>query len=346
MAGDRLGFGSYVGFGVKLASGSTKGGHAATDVKFWMRVDEGFDDITTQRDRLQFQDMFSEDEVAAHVKPGQRKVDGTLSLKLTYDGLQDLLRFFTGHNVAVSGAGPFTYAFVPVAYNNAAHCWAGTTERLMTIEVHRGGVTNSTYYYGCVLSSLQIAFEGNARVTAVLGVKGRGFKVGTANAPVFNTDPMVTPTGQATALFQLQSVGYSCNKAQISIDTGLDFNFDVSQIETSLPVIAKKRSVKINAELRVPDDQTWLDRLDNPDAALADDVIITLDNGAAAGALRQLIFTFPNCKTDSPAEPRVRSIGAVTLALQMTGMSSTGAVPAYSVTLKNGVTNYVQNPLP
>lgn len=342
---DRLGFGSFIGFGVKTDATSTKAAHAVGDIKWWSRVEEGFDDIQGERDRLGFHDLSSEYEVAAHVRAGQRRVTGNLSVKMTFDSWQDLLRFFTAHNVAVSGAGPYTYAFVPVAYGNAAHVWAGTTSRLMTIEVHRGGSANSMFYYGCVIKSLALTFDGNARVAVTMGIVGRGWVSGTKSTPVYPTDPIITPTGQATAMVTLGGTPYKTQKVGFSIDTGAEHVYDVSAIETELPILNKTAAIKLNLEVRPgANDSTWMDMLDNQESAL--DAILTLDNGAAAGANRKLIWTFPAVRLDSPAEPRVRGQGLLTVPLQLTGMSLDGSAPGYSVTLINGESNYKQNPLP
>ena len=332
----RLGRGSHIGMGVTLFSAASA---VAADIDWWYRVDDGFDDLTLERDRIEFNELTDDDKRQEIEEAGQRRVVGTLSLKIPYSNAQDLFRFLTGHNVAVSGVGPFDYAFVPVSFGDAAHVWAGSTQRALAIEVHRGVSANSTYVHKAFISEATFTYEPNGFVSVSLTIMGGGQTRSVASVPTFPDDRIITPTGQATPSLTIDAVTYICRTLSIALNLGLEQRYDLTGIEHLLPYPTAKREITISAEIEAEDDDAIFDAaLEDPKNNTLGPVVVTITTGAGA-AERTLLWSFPAIVLDSPIEPRVQGIGPATRSLTMQARRI-GATPSYAVTVTNGDAAY------
>lgn len=331
---DRLGQGAYVGLGITAAF-LTNG--AAADIDVYFRVEGAHDNLNLERDIVTMEDITNEWMDSDLIKAGQRRVTGSLTLKATFEAMQDILRMFTGHNIAPSGVGPWTYSFVPVARNLAAHYWLGTTNRGWTIEVFRGGTGgNSTFYQGCVISEITVKGEQNSFAEITLTFIGRGFTIGAKSVPAtYLTDYIFAPSGQSTALLTLEAVTYVVHNFNLTLTAGIDFSFELMGVETLVPLPNGKITAKLEAEIRVADD-LFLNRVNTPDIAttgrFSASNILDIRN---AGDTHKLAFTFDELVLQSPAEPRASSLGVVTVPLSLEAYSSAIATPAYTVELIN-----------
>lgn len=325
----RLGIGSYVGFG--LVGYATNGTNADMDMYFAVGGD--FDVLQVERDRLEFDDLTSDFQHVTAMVAGHRRVTGSVKLKATYGGMQDLLRAITGHNdaPAVAGGG-FQYDFVPVSRANAAHHIFGSTPRGWCIEVFRGGTaTNSTFYQGCVITSAKFSFKPNSYVEVDLTFVGRGYtRTAKTASPTFKTDRIKTPTGQSDTL-QLGGTYYVCHSADIEISLQVEGRYDVGAIEMKQPLPTAKQMLKLTAEIEV-DDDSFLDKLNDPEGSR-----FTGGNALAIveSATKSLSWTFDELLLESPSEPRATSLGVVKTQLSMTAQAATVSVPSYSVSLIN-----------
>ncbi len=251
----RLGHGAYIGIGSPAAFGTN--GTQSDIVSYWA-VDEAADNLNLERDLLEFNDLTAPWKLSDLVKAGRRRVTGSVTLKCTWSGLQDILRFLVGHNVSPTTSAPYTYAFVSLVPSG---WWHLSNNRGLCIEMYRGGgLTNSVFYQGCVITELSFKFESNNYVELAISFIGRGYTIGTRSAPTFpcafETDFMVTPTGQSGSgeeFFQMKMPSgslteYTCRSCTVTINTGVDAREDVTSIETLLPYPTEKMSVKLDAE--------------------------------------------------------------------------------------------------
>lgn len=334
----RLGQGAYVGFGL----GAFGTDMAAGEMELFFRVTDAFDSLQVERDRIEFNDLTSEYKLADLLKAGHRRVTGTISLMATYDGLQDLLRMLTGHDVAATGtATPYTWAFTPVARTGGAH-YVLAGERALGIEIFRGAATtagsiNSTFYQDCVIQQVQFSFEPNGFVQLTLTFIGSHFTQGANGTPVYKGTYMVTPTGQANPndFLELDGSAYICHGATVTINTGLDFRHDVTAIGTLFPMPSGKLEITVDAEIET-DDDSLLAKLDDPEGSRFNAGLIHLYDDAN----NQLQISFDELVLNSPAEPRAAGLGPVRTSLSMEAQSSAAGTPAYGITLTNAENAY------
>jgi hypothetical protein len=332
-----MGLGSYVGFAEKALFTSTA---AAADVKTWYRVTEGYDSLQFDRKRVEINELSNYDPITAVLYGGVTEVTGSITIPTTYNKLQNLLRFLTGHNVTVSGAGPFVYAFVPVAPNVSTHYQLGSADKNLAVELYKNQGTNSVFYQGCVINEWSMRFENNSVVETTIGFMGRNFSISAKSTPTYATGHIVAPTGQdvtaaATAFLQLTPQGgantaFICHSATLTITNGFEFRRDLSSIQTLLPFPTAKREVRLECEVEL-DDETILNRIDNPTTTRFTAGKLFLDD---LDTTSQIEIALNELVLDAPVEPRVGGIGVVTASLSMVALSD-GTTPSYSVTLTN-----------
>jgi len=336
----RLGQGAYVGFGL----GAFGTAMTNADMELFFRVTDAFDGIQVERDRIEFADLTSEYKLASLIKAGHRRVTGTISLMATFDGLQDILRMVTGHNVASSGTvGTYSWAFSPPTRTSGSH-YVLANGYALGIEVYRGdntaaGALQSTFYQDCTIQQCQVSFEPNGFVQITLTFIGTHYTLNTKTvSPTFKTNYMVTPTGQvagANDFLTLDGGGYICHGAGFTINTGLDFRHDITSIGTLLPMPSGKQEISIDAEIE-SDDDTFLNILDDPEGSRFSSGTFLLYGSAS----EQLLVSFDELVLNSPAEPRAAGLGPVRTSLSMEAQSSAVGTPAYTITLTNAESAY------
>lgn len=330
----RLGQGSYVGFGV-VTPYSTVGSNA--DITQYFQVVAGFDNLQLERDILEFDDLTNNWMDTNLLVGGQRRVTGSVTLRVFFDGLQDILRMVTGHNVGVTGSGPYTYAFVPFEKSSSSHYWLGTTSRGMVIELYRGGgVANSVFYQGAEISEIRFNFTQNAFVDMQITFIARGYTIGAKTAsPTYPTDPVFTPTGQDFAsdpFLVLGGTSYHVRgTASVVVTNAVDFNYDISAIETDIPLPTGKDTATIEAEVEV-DDDTLLNVLDDPEGSRFSNAIVKVEQQTNGSTLQ---FTFEEGVLRAPAESRPQSQGIQLARLTAEAWTTSPSTPAYTATLIN-----------
>lgn len=342
----RLGQGAYVGFGL--------GAHGTdmtnSDMQLFMVLLGDSDGLQLERDVIEFPDMLDEFE-AAHdglLKAGRRRITGTLTLRATYDGLQDLLRMVTGHAVSPSGSSPWTYAFSPASRVGGSH-YVLANSYVLGIEVFRGQnvagtVANSTFYQNCTIQQMQWNFNDDGSVTVALTIIGGGYTISAKTAsPSYTSDYIIMPTGQANPnnLVELDGTAYPCFSADILLNTGLDFRHDLTAIGTLAVMPANKFQCSGNFEIEVPDD-TFLNKLDDPEGSRFNAGTFHIYGGTSGS--RQLIFTFDEIILNSPAEPRASSLGPVRMSMAWTARSSAVGTPSVDISVMNGESAYTLTP--
>jgi len=333
----RLGRGSFLGFGI--IDDYTDVTPVLGDIEWWHRVAPGFDDLTQDVTHLEFPNLNTYDMAHELIKGGQIRGEGAVNIAATYDTMHEFLRLITGHNQAPTGAGPYTYPFSPVDPNDTNHYLLGSTKRQLIVEAYKGEATNSIFYYGMLPNEFGLTFEPDGYVQMALGLIGRGGVRGAFSTPTYASDEIVTPTGQSAAFFQIGATPYVCLSASLQINNGMDYRFDVSARRTLQPYPQNKREVTLTVEIET-DTDAWMDNAVDPEGSPLNTVQLKIDNGAAAGANRQLVFIFPKCVVMSPAEARPSGIGPVTTQLQLKALS-TGGGPAYTCQVINGQSAYI-----
>lgn len=337
----RLGAGAYLAFGSSAAYATDA---VAADMDVGHYIDEAADNLQVERNVLEFADLFSQWPLKTTRKAGHRQVTGSVTLKATWSGLQDILRFLTGHNVAVSGTGPYTYAFVPADWSSN---WWITNNRALTIEIFRGGsFANSVFYQGCEIQELSVKYESGAFVELTLNFIGRGYTIGAKSSQALNTDFICTPTGQSQStdpFFQFNAGGglttYVTRSLTVTITTGIDFRRDVTGIEPLLPYPTEKWTTKVDAEFEIGD-ENLLTILDDPEGSSITEARVELDNNQSGANNRNLLWTFDDVKLESPAEARAASIGVMVASISGMAEAATAASQAFNVTLINGQNGY------
>ena len=345
-SGIRIGQGAFIGIGeTAFATNGTK-----ADIKLTWNIDDGADSMQVERDIIEFNDLTSQWKNAATIKEGHRRVTGSVTLKATGGGLQDILRMVTGHNVTVSGSSPYTYDFVPP--NWSTNYWLANTKGLC-IEVFRGGTQgtdDSVFYQGCQISELSMKFEPGSFVELSMSFIGRGYTIGTSSVMgtvnTTKTDYMVTTTGQnqsSSPFLQLDPGDglddYVCKSATITLTPGIDVRNDVTGVEGLLPYPTGKWEVKLDADIEVKDD-TMLDKLNNPsDASGTSGRFIQgklhLDEGSY-----DLTWLFDALTLQSPAESRTAGIGVTTTSVSFDVWKDSGS-EAFTCTLVNLDSDYI-----
>ena len=327
--------GSYIGFGEVTPYG-TNG--AAADMEVWFKVEDDAFGVEQEVDSIEFNDLTSWDELVSEHEDGQRRITGTVTLKPTWEGLQTLLRFLTGHNVGVSGAGPFTYAFVPVDFDNTAHYSHGTTVRHLAIEKYLGHATLSQFFQGCIITQAEFKFDAGQRVMVTLTWVGRAKTSSAKSTPTYGAKNMIVPTGQSTPLITLGGATPFTKSATVTINNQMEVRYDVTGAEPSLPYPSAKREVRLECEIEPAADDTFYTAGDAPKTNKLTSA--SLDLLTAGGADEQLIFVFDELILETPSEPQPAGLGPVTQTLNYMVKSSAIGTASYSVTLLNDDTDY------
>lgn len=312
---------------------STQG--VAADIQMWLRVDSSYDNLSTERAIIKFEDLTEEWEQVAYLRTGQRKMQGGIVLRMTYDGLQDILRQFTGYEPTPSAGPPYSWVFTPVPRSSTAHFSYGTTKRTLVIENYRGGGhANSTYYQGCQISKLSWKFTQNAFVELTIEFVGRGYTLGAKSTPgTFKGDFASLPTGQdqtTTPFLVLGGTTYICRSATVTVGAGVEARYDVTAIESLQPIPGQKQEVMLEAEIEV-DDDTMINFADDPatNRFATASLRILSPNGSG------LQFSFDELAVKSPAEPRVSGLGVTVSKLSLQAYSSAAGVASYSANVTN-----------
>ncbi len=338
----RLGEGAYVGLG--LESGFATNG-TGSSIEIWLPATDATSQITSERTRLDLGDIYTRaDIVEGYFKNGQRKVSGTLTFQCLYDFLPDIIRSFLGNAGTISGAGPYTYTYTSpfTSPGSSSHFMTGSTTRCMTIEVFNGGnATDSVFYQGCMITELQIRLEGDAFVEITASFMGRRVQADTKSTPVVDVSTLlVTPTAQAGGSLTLNNTSYKpCYSATITLRNGLDYRFDISGIETELPMPSAKPFAGLEAEFEVDDDLFVTTFGDDPENNLLD---VANSIGISQGT-NQYGFTvnYQKLRLNNPSEPRPSGVGPVRFSGSFDGVApdatSTGLL---SIVLKNAQSAY------
>ncbi len=304
----RLGEGAFVGLGL-TSPFSTNG--AAAQIGVWAPLLAATDSLAFETDDIVLEDLTSRNDlVEGMFFTGQKRVSGTLVLEANYDVMTEFLRMFTGHNVTPSGAGPYTYAFVPVGRDDPTHYALGTTEHAMVIEVFKGGAfANSVFYQGCVPTEIVFGFEPNGFAKMTVSFIGRTATIGAKSTLALSSLPQLatTPTGQASAFIALAGVPFTAFSTTVTLRNGLGLRHDVTAIESLTPVPEGKESSEVAFDIEVPDD-TFITAGVGAHALFATPNTVSL---ARVSPAHSLTFSFGKMKVVGPGEPRPQGPGPV-----------------------------------
>ena len=331
----RQGIGSYVAFGEKTPYATDV---TASDMEVFFKMGDNSDGLQFDRNRVYFEDLTTQDQISASTTAGQESVSGTITLVPTYGGIQNILRFLTGHNDAVAGSGPYSYAFVPLDYGNASHYWSGTTKRHLGVEVYRNQGTNSTFYQGCEINEFSMSFEADAPVECSIGLIGRTATIGAkSGSPSYKTDPMFTSTGASDVFCTLGGSTFTARSATVTVSNNLESTFGVTAREGDIPAPTGKREIKLDVEVETDDDTLITDLKAGTEYSTN---TITLDNGLASSSNREFQWAFDRLILDGPTETSVSGLGTLTASLSFRAISSAAGTPAFSVNIRNGDSDY------
>jgi hypothetical protein len=328
----RYALGHYIGFGE--VAFATDG--AAADITTWFRGFDSTDQMQFDRPPIEIKDFTKWGDDRNVLFPGRRSVTGSVTIQPTFGYLQNLLRGLTGHNVTVSGVGPYTYAFVPVDFNSSSHYLFGTTLRGFAIESYRGTSGESTFYHGCVPTSFEFRFPPGEAAELTINFIGRKYTNEAKSTPTFKNDFMVTATGQTANLVSLASTERVTRACTFTVNHALEARYDITDIDTLTPFPTGKRETTLQCEIDTDDDGN-LDRIEAPLTSRYQTNTVKLEQQGDSTVY--LLITLPDLVVRAPAEARLGNLGVVTTALNLKAYAN-GATPEYSITLVNDDTNY------
>ncbi|MFQ5471252.1 MAG: phage tail tube protein [Dehalococcoidia bacterium] len=310
----RLGEGAFVSFGI--VNGYATDG-TSTNTTLPIRVQGGDLSMQFERDRLEFEDLDQIQNVSALVLGGQKRVTGTLTMRIAYSELGDILRILTGDNQAISISLNNTYAIK--SPTDATHTFFGTTIRHIVMEVMTNDATNAIFYQGLEVTNFQFTFEANNYVTLQITFLGRDItRTAKSATPTYLSDYIASPSGQAALLFTLEGTTYRSNSVTVTVDLPLEHRYDVIDVAPSThPLPTGKRTVTVEADIEAPDtDATLMSALEDPVAnkflgASTNKVDLVTD------ASNQLTLTFGDLWLNPPGEARPEGIGVLRASLSM-----------------------------
>lgn len=333
----RLGVGAFIGFGELASWNSTPG---AGDMEYYMKATSGFDAIQFENEELVVENLQYYDQHSDDTLDGVKRVSGNLTIRPTYESLQNLLRWITGHNVAVAGSGPYSYAFVPTEPSGGSFYPRG---KALGIEIYRGGDDANSIFYGpLTFNDITFNFEAGGFMTIDLGIMGCIATEDTKSAaPSFGSNYVKLPTGQADAsgvssskhFLQINGVTYVCRNCSMTIGHRLEERRDITSVLPLEPYPNGWRETMINAEIEVTDD-TLLGNLISG-GTLTGTTAIYVETSSTYN----LKFEFPAIRLQAPTEGRVEGPGIVTANLDFKALRD-DSDPSYKVTLYNNDSAY------
>lgn len=329
----RFGLGHYIGFG-DLGFASTG---VNTDIDVWFRGFDGTDQMQFERDIVEAKDFTTWDDDYNILFAGYKRATGSVTIQCTFGYLQNILRHITGHNDTPGAGPPYLYEFDPINFNDTNHYVFGGTPRQLLIESYKGHATDSTFYQGCIVTSCEFRFEAGGVVELTLNFIGRGYTNSAKSAsPTFKNDLIVTPSGQSTNILTLDNTVRIARSLSVTIDHKLEERRDITDVETLQPFPSGKREIMVTAEIET-DDDTELDRIDNPKTSRFETNTIKIEQQGAS--TRYLLITIPDLVLQSPGETRVSTLGVLTTSLSMKAFANAGTA-AYSIDLVNDDVGY------
>lgn len=342
----RLGMGSFLGLGLYTPYTKTVTG---SDIAFYVRVEGG--EIGLQHDvtRLQFDNIDTYDHRTDLIKTGQKAVSGTLTFKLDWKSLPDLLRMIFHHSPSYdSPTGTFTFSTRAdlTDTSGGGGIFLGSTTRAILAEVFAkdedSGTPNSQYYTGLLITQAQLTFEPNGYLMVQLSVLGRDLVQADRSTatPTYTGQTLIaTPTGQSSPalLLSLGGTTHRANSVVLTIDQVLEHNFDViDQIAQVPPVPTAKRNVSITADIEAPAlDATILDKIADPTSVFSTGVIHLVDG------TKSILLTARDLSVEAGGEPRSDGIGIVRSALSMKAHYD-GTNPVLTAVIDTDTTDYIQ----
>ena len=339
----RYGQGAYIGLGEGTAFATD---YTSAQIEMWFRTPEGADGLQMETDLIELESLESYDQDIDTVSLGQKRVTGSVTLKLTWSNAQNVLRWITGHNDTVDAAGApskYVYDFVPVDPTSATHFALGTVPKNLVIEVFRGDmdtpIANSVYYQGCVITEASFKFEPNSLVEVTLAIMGRGITISDKSTPVFVDNYMRTPTGQSTEFLNLDGAVYRCQSATLTITDPKEHRYEVSDQAPAVPPSPSGfRTVALDVDIEAPDtDATLMGLITDPVANRFAMAVVTVNEDVN----NILEFNLINLVAKPPVEPRPSGVGVLRATLNLMCYTSGIGTPSYAVTLTNPDSDYV-----
>ncbi len=311
----RLGLGSFVSLGT--VSGYTTDGVAA-DTLIDLRLESGNINVQYERDRIEFENMDTIHALTSMVQGGQERNTGSLTFKLTYGDLADILRLVTGHDASIVTIVDDDWIMQPP--NSATHYHLdATTPKHIVLEVFSNDAVNSVFYQGLEITNAQFVFEGNGHVTCTLTFLGaRHTRSAKTASGSFKNDFIGTPTGQAALLLELEGTRYRANSVTVSIDMPLEHRYDIiDKAPSAAPMPSGKRVVTVEADIEYPAaDVTLLSVLEDPAANFFDATSGNTIQVTGSGTTDFLI-TLGDLFVNPPVDPRPEGIGVMRASLSM-----------------------------
>lgn len=305
----RLGLGSFASLGT-LAGYTIDGTN--TDVKIDLRLESGNVNAQYERDRIEHDNMDTIEALSVLVQGGQERVTGSLTFRLTYGDLADILRLISGDDVVISVI--VDNDWIMRSPNSADHYLLNSSAvRHMVLEIQSQDATNSVFYQGLQIINATFTFEPNGFLVCTLTwIGARHTRSAKTVAADFKTDFIGMPTGQANLLFKLDGVARRANSVTVSIDMPLEHRYDIIDKAPSVePMPTGKRVVTVEADIEFPaSDATLLSALEDP---VANRFVGSNGNTlqVVGSGTTDLLITFGDLWLNPPADPRPEGVGVM-----------------------------------
>lgn len=338
MADPALGMGSYVGIG-DVDSGSTWGSIATPSAFF--RAIASTDNITTERDQNESEDISSSTRHASDVLPGQLRVTGSIQHQAHFGGWEKLLKYLFWNAVSPSGSDPYTWTFVPKHDMTDLDSHSG-----ITLEVYKGfidGATKKSFFVkGWLPTQLTMEFQPSSSLKFTWDGIGRDINVNTATIhasplPSYDSSSLImlpSPAASPTAFATWSSspgITPVIRSATITFNRNMGTRYKIENKLMERPAPDGMFEIQASVEMEFDDDAIW----DDVYAGNQDDLVIVIEG--ATPASETMTITLRNCTVKG--DPRVSGRGPVIMSAEFMAHHD-DSNEACTVTIINGNSDY------
>jgi len=357
MAAPRTGQGAYIGIGAHDSyTWDFSNPAPSAAIVLWFRAAGDTDNMQGETTVMEFPSLHTYQQELESKTDGRQMVTGSITFRLTYEYLPDLLRFITGNNITAAAAGglyDYTFSspkgpgdsdhfFYGLDYNGGSEP-TGTSPKKegLVIEVNKGDSTNSTYYSGCLPTETVFRFEGNSFVEVTMSFAGRYWNALAKSTPVYGTTYVKTPTSSGVAFLQLDRAGAGlkdvfCRSATLTIANPFEGRFDLGDKRAGQqPIPEEKQTVTLEVEIEPSEDGTqitdaeWAGIVQAPLSTSTvgfTQAVLTVQSAAAT--FNRLTFTLNHLVMAPGGEIRTPSIGPAIVNATFVAHEKTSATSA------------------
>lgn len=307
----QIGIGHAIGFSEEAAWGTVE-----TTVDNFLDAEPGSLSVRHVSERIQGEELLTRGILSSSVAKGTELVEGTLQFKPRYGGGWVLfLAQLNGIDPTTAGAGPYTHTF----NLGASVASANNFTKGISLFADREGMigaagSKAAAYTGCRPTSLELAFEQNARAAATVEFIGETLdSFGTRPTVTLSTREFIvspSPATSPTAFLTWNAVAYVVKSASFKIEQEQELrrNMQGPKILQPVPGGRMKITGSFTCEAPATGASSGGAFYDDYNAKTMRQLVLTAD-GSSANA--KLALTLPRCLITSSPEPEIAGPGVV-----------------------------------